>query len=97
MQLKLVSLLGLVVFVAVAWAISANRKQFPWRAVLCGVGLQFLFGFLILKTAPGERVFDFCQRGVTKLIGFADEGSKMVFGPLANTDLLAANLGVRVQ
>lgn len=94
---KLVSLLGLVVFVGVAWAISSNRKLFPWRAVLCGLGLQLLFGFLILKTGPGERVFDFCQRGVTKLIGFADEGSKMVFGPLANTDLLAANLGIAAK
>lgn len=97
MQLKLVSLLGLLVFVGIAWAISAHRKQIPWRAVLWGLGLQFLFGFLILKTTPGEHVFDFFQRGVTKLIGFADEGSKMVFGPLANTDLLAANLGIAAK
>ena len=93
MQLKLISLLGLVGFVGVAWAISADRKKFPWRAVLCGLGLQLLFGFLILRTTIGERIFDFCQRGVTKLIGFADEGSKMVFGPLANTDLLTEKLG----
>jgi len=93
MQLKLVSLLGLVVFVGIAWAMSYNRKLFPWRTVAWGLGLQLLFGFLILKTEAGERVFDFCQRGVTKLIGFADEGSKMVFGPLANTDLLSEKLG----
>lgn len=93
MQLKLISLLGLLVFVGVAWGLSSNRKEFPWRAVLCGLGLQFLFGVLILKTTFGERVFDFCQRGVTKLIGFADEGSKMIFGPLANGDLLTEKLG----
>ena len=93
MQLKLISLLGLVVFVGIAWAISSHRKLFPWRTVAWGLGLQFLFGFLILKTHAGERVFDFCQRGVTKLISFADEGSKMVFGPLANTDLLSEKLG----
>jgi hypothetical protein len=29
MQLKLISLLGLVVFIALAWAISSNRKLFP--------------------------------------------------------------------
>ncbi len=93
MQLKLISLLGLVVFVGIAWAISSHRKLFPWRTVAWGLGLQFVFGFLILKTDTGERVFDFCQRGVTKLIGFADEGSKMVFGPLANTELLSEKLG----
>jgi len=93
MQLKLISLLGLVVFIGVAWALSSHRKKFPWRVVLCGLGLQFLFGVLILRTTFGERVFDFCQRGVTKLIGFADEGSKMVFGPLADTTLLSEKLG----
>jgi len=93
MQLKLISLLGLVVFIGVAWALSSHRNKFPWRVVLCGLGLQFLFGFLILRTTFGERVFDFCQRGVTKLIGFADEGSKMVFGPLADTALLSEKLG----
>lgn len=93
MQFKLISLLGLVVFIGVAWAISANRKRFPWRAVLWGLGLQFSFGWVILKTTPGATVFDFFQRGVTKLIGFADEGSKMVFGPLANTGLLSEKLG----
>ena len=93
MQLKLVSLLGLIVFVGIAWAMSAHRNKFPWRAVLWGLGLQFSFGFLILKTTGGERVFDFFQRGVTKLIGFADDGSKMVFGPLADTTLLTEKLG----
>lgn len=93
MQLKLISLLGLIVFVALAWAISSQRKQFPWRAVLWGLGLQFIFGWLILKTEPGAAVFDFFQRAVTKLIGFADEGSKMVFGPLANKGLLSEKLG----
>ena len=93
MQLKLISLLGLVVFVGIAWTISSHRKLFPWRTVAWGLGLQLLFGFLILKTDTGKLVFDFCQRGVTKLIGFADEGSKMVFGPLANTELLSEKLG----
>ncbi len=93
MQLKLISLLGLVVFVGVAWSISTHRKLFPWRTVAWGLGLQLLFGFLILNTDAGKRVFDFCQRVLTKLIGFADEGSKMVFGPLAKTDLLSEKLG----
>jgi CNT family concentrative nucleoside transporter len=57
------------------------------------LGLQFAFGFLILNTEPGAKVFDFFQRGVSKLIGFADEGSKMVFGPLANQNLLSEKLG----
>jgi CNT family concentrative nucleoside transporter len=93
MHLKLISLLGLVVFIGAAWLLSANKKLFPWRAVTWGLGLQFLFGFLILNTRAGAAVFDFFQRAVTKLIGFAEHGAKMVFGPLADTGLLAEKLG----
>ena len=39
MALKLVSLLGLVTFLGVAWALSLNRKNFPWRTVLAGLAL----------------------------------------------------------
>lgn len=93
MELKFVSFLGLMVMVVFAWLCSFNRKIFPWRTVLSGVALQFLFGWLILKTKGGEATFDFVQRAVTRLIGFADEGSKMVFGPLANGKLLAEKWG----
>ena len=93
MQLKLVSLLGLVVFIGLAWLISANRKSFPWRTVLWGLGLQFAFALLILKTAPGRAVFDFAKSGAERLIDAAVEGAKMVCGPLADQKLLAEKLG----
>jgi CNT family concentrative nucleoside transporter len=83
MQLKLISLLGLVVFVAVAWAISSNRKLFPWRTVLWGLALQFIFAVLILKTPWGAAVFEAAGRAITKLIQFSNEGCQFVFGPLA--------------
>lgn len=93
MELKFVSFLGLITMVGVAWLCSLNRKLFPWRTVFWGIALQFIFGWLILKTSGGAAVFDLAQRGVTKLIGFADEGAKMVFGPLANGHLLAEKWG----
>jgi CNT family concentrative nucleoside transporter len=83
MQLKFVSFLGLVVFVALAWAVSTHRKLFPWRTVLWGLGLQFVFALLILKTPWGAAVFDFTGQAVTKLIQFSNEGCQFVFGPLA--------------
>lgn len=83
MQLKLISLLGVVVFIGVAWAISANRRLFPWRVVTWGLVLQFTFAVLILKTQWGAAVFDFAGRAINKLIQFSNEGCQFVFGPLA--------------
>jgi CNT family concentrative nucleoside transporter len=83
MSLKLVSLLGLVVFIGVAWGLSAHKRLFPWRTVLWGLGLQFIFALAILKTTAGEAVFDFTGRAINKLITFSNEGCQFVFGPLA--------------
>ena len=83
MQPNLISLLGLVVFVGVAWALSSHRKLFPWRTVLWGLALQFTFAALILKTRLGHDIFDFTGRAINKLIMFSNEGCQFVFGPLA--------------
>src|SRR5688572_5492853 len=93
MHLKLVSLLGLFVMIGLAWACSLNRKQFPWRTVWTGIALQFVFAAAILKTHIGAQVFNFANRAVTRLLGFADEGARMVFGPLANQKLLSEQWG----
>jgi CNT family concentrative nucleoside transporter len=93
MAYKLLSLLGLVVMIAAAWALSNNRKLFPWRTVLSGLALQFAFALFILKTPWGERIFNFLQRGVDKLGIFAGEGAKMVFGPLADPAIMTDKFG----
>jgi len=93
MELKLISLLGLVVMVATAWAISEKKKLFPWRTVIWGIGLQFIFALLILDTNVGKMIFDFTGRAVNRLIMFSNEGCKFVFGPLADSDLLAKSFG----
>jgi CNT family concentrative nucleoside transporter len=87
-SLKLVSFLGLVVFVGLAWLMSQNRRLFPWRTVLWGLGLQFIFAVLILKTPWGAAVFDFTGRAISKLIQFSNEGALFVFGPLADQSSL---------
>lgn len=89
MALKLVSLLGLVIFIGVAWALSSHRKLFPWRTVIWGLALQFTFALLILKTSAGHAVFDFTGRAINKLIMFSNEGCQFVFGPLAADDLMS--------
>ena len=93
MQMKLISLLGLVTLVALAWACSTNRRRFPWRTVLTGLGLQFLFALFILKTTMGKSIFTGAQNAFLSLLDCAAEGSRLVFGSLANVSLLDEKLG----
>jgi CNT family concentrative nucleoside transporter len=92
-QLKLIALSGLVVFLGLAWLASLDRKRFPWRTVLWGVGLQFTFALLILKTPPGRALFEFTGAAIRKLADFATEGNKFVFGSLADVAVLERSFG----
>lgn len=77
---RLIPLMGLGVMIGCAWALSSQRERFPWRVVLWGLGLQFVFALLTLKTAPGLWLFSQLNRLFNQLLSFTDEGSKMIFG-----------------
>ena len=94
MLLKLTSLLGLAAFIALAWGLSTDRKRFPTRTVVSGILLQFIFGFLILKTGPGQAFFKGFADAVTAVLDYAAEGSKFVFGPLADQAAIQKGLAV---
>jgi CNT family concentrative nucleoside transporter len=72
-------LLGLVAIIAVAYLFSANRRAIQPRVVVWGLGLQFGFAFLVLKTNFG-LVFQAIGVGVNHMLGYAAQGSKFVFG-----------------
>jgi CNT family concentrative nucleoside transporter len=90
---QLISLLGLASFLALAWALSLDRRRFPWRTVLSGVLLQFTLAFLIIRTGPGRAFFSFANDAVSKLLGYAVEGVSFVFGPLAKAEVLERGFG----
>lgn len=93
MELRLISLFGWMTMILAAWAISYNRKLFPWRTVAWGLGLQFALAVLILKTPWGRLLFEFAGKIVQKLIQFSSDGCKFVFGPLADNKLLGQAFG----
>jgi nucleoside permease NupC len=44
-------------FVFIAWLLSENRGKFPVRIVAGGLGLQVIFGFLLLKLPYCAHIF----------------------------------------
>ncbi len=93
MPLRLVSFLGLFALIFVAWLMSNNRRAFPWRTVIWGIVLQFVFALFILDTTAGVKVFEGTQRVVDHLNDYAMDGAKMVFGPLGDSTALTHVFG----
>lgn len=85
---RLVSLLGLVVFTLIAWALSTQRNKVSKRIVVWGIGLQFITAFLVIGIpalgvgAPLGFLFSLMNDLVVKILAFGDEGAKFVFGGL---------------
>jgi CNT family concentrative nucleoside transporter len=77
---NLVAFFGLLVMLLIAWALSNNRRMIPWRTVVMGTLLQFVFAVLILKTAAGRAVFEVASNLVTGFLDFSDAGAAFVFG-----------------
>ena len=78
---RFTGLLGLVVILGLAFALSSNRRSIRPKLLLWGLGLQFAFAFIVLKTDFG-RVFQAASVAVNALLQYAEEGSKFLFGPL---------------
>jgi len=77
-------LVGLIVIMTVAYAISTNRRAIDRRTVAWGLSLQIVFALLVLKTTAGQRVFETLGGAINRLLGFAFVGSSFVFGPLGD-------------
>jgi CNT family concentrative nucleoside transporter len=84
--LNLQSLLGLFVIIGLCWAVSENRKAFPWKLTLGALAVQAL---LVLATfaIPGSQVvLDAINNSVKGLEEATAKGTQFVFGYLAGGD-----------
>jgi concentrative nucleoside transporter, CNT family len=83
---NLISFLGIFVFIFFAWTLSEDRRRFPWRVVIWGLGLQFTFALLVLSSwSPGAQLFLRLNDVFNALLGFSKEGALFVFGALGAT------------
>src|SRR5262245_54923686 len=78
------SIAGLALILALAYCLSAARRAIDYRTVAWGLGLQFVFALIVLKTQVGRTVFQALGGVITNILNFAFVGSSFVFGPLGN-------------
>ncbi len=77
---RLVAGFGLLVMVGFAWLLSSHRREFPWRVVVGGLVTQVVLVRIILGTDTGRQAFDDLGHGFNTMLGFVDEGCRLVFG-----------------
>ncbi|NXF97739.1 S28A1 protein, partial [Eubucco bourcierii] len=77
---QLISLAGFCFLVLFLFACSKHHGAVSWRAVFWGLGLEFLFGIFVLRTAPGTQAFQWLGDQIQYFLGYTTAGSSFVFG-----------------
>ena len=82
---RLISALGVVVILGIAWLWSSKRGGIPWRTVLWGMALQTLLAVFVLQVPFGTKLFQVAGEAVTWFLGFANDGARFLFGNIASS------------
>ncbi|MGB3101609.1 MAG: nucleoside transporter C-terminal domain-containing protein [Psychrobacillus psychrotolerans] len=80
----IISIVGLIVVLGLAWIASSNRKEIKVRPTIQMLILQLILSFLLLNTKFGLIIIEGIAAVFTKLLDFANEGISFVFGGIAN-------------
>ncbi|XP_018423138.1 PREDICTED: sodium/nucleoside cotransporter 1, partial [Nanorana parkeri] len=60
-----------------------------WRAVMWGLGLEFVLGIFIIRTEPGYQAFKFLGEQIQIFLNYTTAGSGFVFGETLIKDVFA--------
>ena len=83
-------ILGVIVFTGICWLFSTARRRISLHVLVWGLAMQFALAFLVLGipawNIPGvlQPLFAALASGVTALLGFSMEGTRFLFGDLAD-------------
>jgi concentrative nucleoside transporter, CNT family len=83
----LIGIAGIVLILALAFLLSTNRRAIRLRVVGPAFALQAGFAMLVLGTSWGRGVIEWMSRGVSNMLGYAKEGTDLIFGPLASPEI----------
>ena len=87
MNQKLLGVAGIIVILAIAFLLSANRRAIRIRVVGAAFALQAFIAWLVLYTSWGRLGIETLSAGVGNLLGYATQGTEFLFGPSASNPL----------
>ena len=96
MPANLRGILGIIVILGIAVAFSGNRKAINLRVVGAAFALQAVIAAFVLYFDTGRAAIRGLSTGVLAIINYSKAGIDMVFGPLADTDVIGFSFAINV-
>ena len=88
---RLTGVIGIVLILVLAWAMSHHRRQIRWRTVGWALALQLVFAVFVLRVPFGTELFRHLGDAITAVLHYSYAGSEFVFGELGKAN---SSLGV---
>jgi CNT family concentrative nucleoside transporter len=82
-----IGIVGVLAFLGLVYAASADRRSIRWRQVAWGLGLQIVVAVLVLRIGAVRDVFRAFADGVRWTVSFSNRGAEALFGWLARTEI----------
>ncbi|XP_055134962.1 sodium/nucleoside cotransporter 2 isoform X4 [Symphalangus syndactylus] len=86
---QLIPFAGICMFILILFACSKHHSAVSWRTVFWGLGLQFVFGILVIRTDLGYSAFQWLGQQVQIFLNYTVAGSSFVFGDTLVKDVFA--------
>jgi CNT family concentrative nucleoside transporter len=77
---QLIGIAGILVILLIAFLLSSNKRAIKLRVIGAAFALQAGIAVLVLYTSWGQAAIDAMATGVSNLLGYADQGTKFLFG-----------------
>jgi CNT family concentrative nucleoside transporter len=84
--------IGVVGLLAIAYALSTDRRAIQWRIIGGGLLVQFLFAVLFFLGGGVDYVFQWLANIFVQAINFTQEGTKVIFGTVLFSEDETANV-----
>jgi CNT family concentrative nucleoside transporter len=79
-------ILGMLVLILMAYTLSNNRKNIPWKIVGLGLLLQIVIAIAVIKISWIKGLFEYVSGFFIKVLEYTQVGTQMLLGEFANSD-----------
>jgi len=91
-----IGIIGIVVILGIAFLFSSNRRAINLRVVGAALALQAAVAAFVLYFDYGRTMIEGLSTGVLAVINYSKAGIDMVFGPLADTNVVGFSFAINV-
>ena len=78
--------MGMLILILIAYALSNNRKNIPWKVVGVGLLAQLIIAIGVIKISWIKIFFEFISSFFVKLLEYTQAGTKMLLGEFGDVD-----------